>query len=213
MEHLNNTELYAAKSIINQGLSKAAQSLSFFMKEEIRFKELSFSINKIKKEIDFTSKFGENIHLLITNVIGELKGVCCLIFSEEEADKLRHTALPKEIIENPVLMAEMSDAIMLEVDNIISASVITQFSNLLNHKIYGGVPELKKLSFQQLSEYVSSNFMQELYIINFKTQFTSSELNFNPEFVWLFDNTFLNSIKTFARDNAKLSQLEANAFA
>jgi len=211
MENLNTKELFAAKSIINQGLSKAAESLSFFMKEEIHFNELSFSINKIDKGIDFTSKFGTNIHLLITNVIGELKGVCCLIFSEEEADKLRHTALPKEIIENPALMAEMSDAIMLEVDNIISASVITQFSNILNHKIYGGVPELKKLSTEELNDYIHSNFMQDLYIINFKTQFASSQINFNPEFVWLFDNTFMNSVKSFALDNANMSKLEVYA--
>lgn len=210
MENLNNTELFAAKTIINQGLSKAAESLSFFMKEEISFKELSFSINKLNNSIDFTSKFGENIHLLITNVIGELKGVCCLIFSEEEADKLRHTALPKEIIENPALMAEMSDAIMLEVDNIISASVITQFSNILNHKIYGGVPELKKLTVQEMNEYASTNFLKEMYIINFKTQFQSSHLNFNPEFVWLFDNTFLDSIKSFALDGNNINKLEVS---
>ncbi|WP_317898021.1 chemotaxis protein CheC [Aurantibacillus circumpalustris] len=213
MENLNSTELFAAKTIINQGLEKAAQSLSFFMKEEITFKELSFSINKVNKNIDFTSKFGKNIHLLITNVIGELKGVCCLIFSEEEADKLKQTALPKEIIENPELMAEMADAIMLEVDNIISASVITKFSDILNHKIYGGVPELKKLSFEEMNDYVTNNFLQDLYIINFKTQFQSSHLNFNPEFVWLFDNTFLNSIKSFALDGSNIDKLEVSSMA
>ena len=50
-----------------------------------------------------------------------------------------------EITGNPEIMAEMSDGILLEVDNIISASVITQFSNILNHRIHGGVPQLKKL--------------------------------------------------------------------
>ncbi|PBQ33754.1 hypothetical protein CNR22_18860 [Sphingobacteriaceae bacterium] len=213
MENLNTTELFAAKSIINQGLSKAAESLSFFMKEQISFKELSFSINKLNPDTNFTQKSGENIHLLITNVIGELKGVCCLIFSEQEADKLRHTALPPEIVSNPELMAEMSDAIMLEVDNIISASVITQFSNILNHKIYGGVPELKKLSSVEMNDYMTSHFLQDLYIINFNTQFKSSQLNFNPEFIWLFDTTFLDSIKSFALDNANITKLEVNDFA
>jgi chemotaxis protein CheY-P-specific phosphatase CheC len=207
MENLNTIELFAAKSIINKGLAKAAESLSFFMKEEILFNESSFNINKLDKNTDFTSKLGKNIHLLITNVIGELKGVCCLIFSEAEADKLRHSALPKEITENPELMAEMSDAIMLEVDNIISASVITQFSNLLNNRIYGSVPELKKLSIEELSTYVESNFARELYIINFKTRFSSVKLDFNPEFVWLFDKTFMESIRSFANKSMNLSRL------
>jgi len=211
MENLNTTELFAAKSIINLGLSKAAESLSFFMKEQIRFNELSFSINKINQQVDFTSKSGNNIHLLITSIVGELKGVCCLIFTEEEADKLRQAALPKEIIDDPALMAEMSDAILLEVDNIISASVITQFSNILKHNIHGGVPELKKLSVEQINQYAASNFLQEMYIINFKTQFESAQLNFNPEFIWLFDNTFLESVKSFALDNSNITRLEINS--
>jgi chemotaxis protein CheY-P-specific phosphatase CheC len=207
MENLNNAELFAAKSIINKGLSRAAESLSFFMKEEIHFNELSFSVNKVQKESTFTSKPGKNIHLLITNVIGELKGVCCLIFSEDEADKLRSTALPKEILDNPAMMLEMSDAIMLEVDNIISASVITEFSNILNNKIHGGVPELKKMSLHEINNYVASNFSRDMYIINFKTRFSSGQLDFNPEFVWLFDNTFLHSVRNFTVSNINASQL------
>jgi chemotaxis protein CheY-P-specific phosphatase CheC len=209
MENLNNNELLAARSIINIGLCKAAESLSFFMKEEISFNSLCFSVKRIEDGLDFTTKRGTNIHLLITYVIGELKGVCCLVFSEEEANKLRHTALPKEVTENPVAMAEMSDAILLEVDNIISASVITQFSNILKHNIYGGVPELKKFSCGgSLDAFVKSTFLQDMYVINFKIQFTSKLLNFSPEFVWLFDSTFLDSIRTFVSDQANLLKLE-----
>lgn len=206
MEKLNHTELNAAQLIISQGFSKAAESLSFFMKEKICFSELSFSANKIEEQNAFTSKQGENIHLLTTSVIGELKGICFLIFSEEEANKLRQTALPKEILDNPVMMNEMSDAIMLEVDNIISASVITQFSNILKHKIYGGVPELKKLNSTQLSEYIHRSFEPNTYFINFKTQLSSASLNFNPEFMWLLDDTFLNSIKNYAQQNSVVNE-------
>ena len=210
MEKLTTKELSAAKYIINQGLTRAAESLSFFMKEQIKFNELDFNVNKLNLETEFTSKRGSNIHLLITNVIGELKGVCCLVFSEEEADKLRQTALPKEIIENPAMMAEMSDAILLEVDNIISASVITEFSNILNTKIYGGVPDLKKFDVTQLNQFVSDNYSKDLYIINFKTHFTSSQLDFNPDFVWLFDNSFQDSIKSFAQNKFEESRLEVS---
>src|SRR5207253_956856 len=116
-------------------------------------------------------------------------------------DKLRNTALPKEILENPAMMLEMSDAIMLEVDNIISASVITEFSNILNNKIYGGVPELKKMNLEEINTYVGNNFSKDLYIINFKTRFSSGQMDFNPEFVWLFDNTFFQSVRSFTIAN------------
>jgi chemotaxis protein CheY-P-specific phosphatase CheC len=208
MEKLNPKELNAARSIINIGLSRAATSLSFFMKEEIRINGLDLRFNKFENQSDFTCKFGNNIHFLVTEVIGELKGTCCLIFSEEEADHLRTAALPQDIRENVQMMAEMSDAIMLEVDNIISASVITEFSNLLGHKIYGGVPNLKKFTVNEMEEFVKQNYEKEMYIINFKSHFVSSKLDFKPDFVWLFDDSFLNSVKEFSASQSNLKKLE-----
>lgn len=198
METFNQKEMQAARNIISAGLVKAAESLSFFMNETITLNEFdqeeSLSVNAIEIE----KKNQSNIHLMITKVIGELNGVCCLIFSEEEADQLRNTALPPEVLNSPEMMAEMSDGIMLEVDNIISASVITQFSNLLKVKIYGGVPALRKVDSVELENYLQNEINNELYLISFKTKFKSSHVSFAPEFIWLFDNTFVESIKKFS---------------
>jgi len=198
METFNQKEMQAARNIISAGLVKAAESLSFFMNETITLnefdKEESLSVNAIEIE----KKNQSNIHLMITKVIGELNGVCCLIFSEEEADQLRNTALPPEVLNSPEMMAEMSDGIMLEVDNIISASVITQFSNLLKVKIYGGVPALRKVDSTELEKYLQEEINNEMYLVSFKTKFKSSHVSFAPEFIWLFDNTFVESIKNYS---------------
>jgi chemotaxis protein CheY-P-specific phosphatase CheC len=197
MVTFNQKEMQAARNIISAGLVKAAESLSFFMNETITLNELdqeeSLSVNTIEIE----KKNQSNIHLMITKVIGELKGVCCLIFSEEEANQLRNTALPPEVLNSPEMMAEMSDGIMLEVDNIISASVITQFSNMLKVKIYGGVPELRKVNSTELESYLQEEINNEMYLVSFKTKFKSSHVSFAPEFIWLFDNTFVESIKNY----------------
>jgi len=194
----NTQEMQTARNIISAGLVKAAESLSFFMNETITLNEVDqddqFSVHSIEIE----KKNQSNIHLMITKVIGELNGVCCLIFSEEEADQLRNTALPQEVLNSPEMMAEMSDGIMLEVDNIISASVITQFSNMLKVKIYGGVPALRKVDSVELENYLQNEINNELYLISFKTKFKSSHVSFAPEFIWLFDNTFVESIKKFS---------------
>ncbi|MES2760885.1 MAG: hypothetical protein V4677_01710 [Bacteroidota bacterium] len=195
MKKLDTNELLIAEKLVRKGLLKAAESLSFFMNEDLGINELNFKINE---EIDWPTKTGENIHLLTTEVMGELPGVCYLIFSEEEANKLREIALSAEIRNNPELVAEMNDAIMLEVDNIISASVITEFSNILKQKIYGNVPNLVIVNETQLKSLLNAKLDGDMYIINFKTQFMSSNLNFSPEFVWLFGNKFLDSIKQLA---------------
>ncbi|PBQ34531.1 hypothetical protein CNR22_23025 [Sphingobacteriaceae bacterium] len=197
MNKISDIELSAASEIVNKGLFKAAESLSFFMKEKISLDEMDYSFNKSSEPADFTSKKGNNIHLLLTEIIGDLKGICCLIFSEEEADKLRQAALPEEIRNNPAIMAEMSDGILLEVDNIISASVITQFSNILKHKIYGGVPALKKISSEQINQYIKGKLEDDMFVVSFNTHFVSENLDFGPQFLWLFDSSFAESIKKY----------------
>lgn len=198
IQNLTSHEIDVAKKIISTGLVKSAESLSFFMNETITLKDFDAEKQLHQPPLELGKKNESNIHLLTTKVIGEMKGICCLIFSEEEANHLRSAALPPEILNSPEMMAEMSDGIMLEVDNIISASVITQFSNLLKVKIHGGVPDLKKVSFEEMEDYISREVNNELYLISFKTSFESSKAQFNPEFVWLFDNTFIDNIKKYA---------------
>ena len=198
MKDLTPQEIDVARKIISAGLVKSAESLSFFMNETISLKDFDAEKNLDNPPLELGKKDESNIHLLTTKVIGEMKGICCLIFSEEEADHLRKAALPQEILDSPEMMEEMSDGIMLEVDNIISASVITQFSNLLKVKIHGGVPNLKKVTFNEMEEYISGEVNNELYLISFKTSFESSKAQFNPEFLWLFDNTFIDCIKKYA---------------
>jgi len=202
MQGLTENEIVEAKRVIAAGLVKAAESLSFFMNEKVTLKPLDGEEN-----MDIPGPLGkkgqENIHLMITKVIGDIKGVCWLIFSEEEANILRSTALPADMLSNPEIMAEMSDGIMLEVDNIISASVITQFSNMLKVKIHGGVPHLIKLNYEEMTKLLDDERENEKYFINFKTSFESSIANFNPEFLWLFNDDFLESIKKIAENELK----------
>ena len=155
--------------------------------------------------LDLDRKGQENIHLLITKVVGEIQGVCCLIFSEEEAEHLRNVALPDEIKSSPEMMAEMSDGILLEVDNIISASVITHFSNVLKAKMHGDVPALKKVNYTEMIDFVRSEISDKLYLVSFKTSFHSSNVHFKPEFLWLFEQNFINGVTKYHEESIQSS--------
>ena len=209
MVNLNNAELFAAKEIINLGLLKAADSLSFFMKEKLDLRGMDYNFNNSQELNVVTGKTGENIHLLVTEVVGNIKGICCLIFSEEEADQLQKAALPPEILNNPAMMAEMGDAILLEVDNIISAAIITQFSNMLQQKMHGDVPTLQKLSADGLSQFINSTISPDAFVTNFKTSFVKDKVNFSPDFfMCLYDPSFIDSIKQFAADKNNIEMLK-----
>lgn len=205
MNTLTKDQKRKAKEIISAGLTKAAESLSFFMNEKI---DLDTSDDGCLDcdPLDLDRKGEENIHLLLTKVVGEIQGICCLIFSEEEANHLRNVALPDEIKNSPEMMAEMSDGILLEVDNIISASVITHFSNILKTKMHGDVPALKKVNYNEMIEFVKQEISDSLYIVSFKTSFSSSNVHFNPEFLWLFDRNFIQGITSQFEETTQSSK-------
>jgi len=52
---------------------------------------------------------------------------------------------------------------------------------------------------------LNEKMSDDMYSINFKAQFMSSNVNFSPEFVWLFNNNFLESIKHLALGNSDSS--------
>ena len=65
-------------------------------------------------------------------------------------------------------------------------------------KIHGGVPTLKKVNSEELEKFFQEEISKELYLISFKTSFKSSHVSFAPEFVWLFDDSFIQNIKNLA---------------
>ena len=198
MEILNNKELGVAKAIINAGLKAAAEKLSFFMKEPVQIKEVDVNGLEVAYKEGFQLKYEANTHLLLTEVVGELEGLCCLVFSEQEANHFQQKALPEEITQDSNLFETMKEAILLEVDNIIAASVVTEFSNLLQRKMHGSVPQLKVINNPDFEKFIAERLSSSSHIINFKTSFVSSNKAFSPLFIWFMNEPFIDDIKQYA---------------
>lgn len=195
MEVFNKVELQTAESIINQGLMSAAQTLSFFMKEPITVEQIGVNDLGVANKGPLKLKCSTNTHLLTTRVVGELEGFCCLIFTEEEAQMLRKVALPPEVLNDPAMYEAMKDAILLEVDNIIAAAVITQFANLLRRKMHGAVPELSVIDGAQFDAFIKDHLDDRSHVINFKTNFSAPNKSFSPMFLWFMNQPFIDDVK------------------
>jgi chemotaxis protein CheY-P-specific phosphatase CheC len=208
MIELTEIELSTSKEIINIGLAKAADSLSFFMHEKILIRSIDFKIVQLKDNQYLNDEDNRKYFVLTTDVIGELKGICYLVFSEEEANRIYKMSLPESILNSEEGMKEMGPAILLEIDNIVSAAVITQFSNLLNFKIYGGVPRLEEKTMQAFKSEIISQTNAEDYMINFRAEFIASGENFNPQFIWLLNQKFFVGVKDFLENSENLKNLE-----
>jgi chemotaxis protein CheY-P-specific phosphatase CheC len=201
MTDLSPTELKTANQIINAGLIKAADSLSFFMKEKIEFIAHDERITSGHKVLNFSPEKKGGLNVLTTQILGEMKGSCYLIFSEEESDILCKLSLGPDLTEQTDARQEMKNAFLLEIDNIISAAVITQFANILRKNIYGSVPSLRKLQYAEYKAFLGQEVSNDLYVIHFETRFISGRMNFCPEFLWLFDSGFVENVRLFATRN------------
>jgi chemotaxis protein CheY-P-specific phosphatase CheC len=202
MKNLSEKEINSAKYIISSGLSKAAQSLSFFMKETINLKETDFSItNRGDVNIKFESDT-DKLFVLYTEIKGELNGICYLVFNQNEVDELCKVALPSEITGNADKLKNMQEPLLLEIDNIISASVITQLANHLKQKMYGDVPHLIVMNSSELKETIVKQLEPNNLIIGFQTEFLSSNSNFHPEFYWILEPSFIDSVRKISLEQA-----------
>ncbi|MEN8247450.1 MAG: hypothetical protein ABFS32_00835 [Bacteroidota bacterium] len=208
MDLLNNIESDVAKEVINIGLSKAADSLSFFSQQKviIRNSELSF---KNAEEVDkISEKEGNSIYILTTEIIGDMTGICYLIFNENEADELIKLSIPPSMLQDEEQKQMMAEEILKEADNIISASVITQFSNLLNISMHGGVPAMDVVEDDKLTSFMKSKGTTTDHLLQINAQFHTETTEFSPEFIWFLDNKFIEGIKQFVKDDPTLEKLK-----
>ena len=191
---LNETEFKAATDLINGGLTMAKESMQMILRSPISLSKIDY--NESNSEIsDYVPKSGDETHLLKTELKGQLKGSCYLIFTEEEVKKITAACLPASLEEETEMNKMMKMEFLKEVDNMVAAAVITQFANILGLEIYGHVPGLHIMNPDEVAGYLRSETTEFDTIIHFKAKFIGEELEINPDFVWIFNEKFLDRIK------------------
>ncbi len=191
---LDQVDLDFTKEVINIGLAKSADSLSFFLNEKVYIHPYDLKFNSNNYFPLSKKKSINNSYLLTTHIRGEFQGKAYLVFSEKEVDKLLLKNFPASIRENPAERTNVINDFLLEIDNIISASVITQFANLLKRNIYGDVPTLDIMPNTELNDFLRKNNPGELKIFYFNSKFVTKNVDISPEFIWLLDDRFFNQV-------------------
>jgi len=208
MNHIfNKLELDLATEAINIGLAKAADSLSFFTREKVVIRSKDLIISEIKEEKLYT-KSSDPLTVLSTQIKGGMKGYCYLIFTQKEIEHLFQLSLPKSVLDNKEQMVEMGKAILMEVDNIITAAVVTQFSNLFKTDMHGYVPEHFSGNKQEVDSYIRGHTNEGNLILHFNTPLISGVQSIAPEFLWCMDDTFIQAVKKFVQEDDNFNKLK-----
>ncbi len=172
----------------------AKSSMEQILQSPITLKKVAFGIDK-----EDVSKFrseAKNVSLIKTELMGELKGSCFLVFSESDVEKINKACLPAEILNDDSPESKMMIlGFLTEIDNMVAAAVITEFANFLGVDIYGNVPTLHVLDQGNVNEFLANETTSFDSVIHFKAIFKGEELDISPDFIWIFNEKFMDKIK------------------
>ena len=91
-----------------------------------------------------------NLYVLSTQLIGDISGKTFLIVDENESDEILRAMDLR--IANPTL----NEAFLMEIDHVISSSVLAEFSNALAIEVYTDLAELTRLPATELHGFLRS---------------------------------------------------------
>lgn len=167
--------------VMNTGFERAATSFSKLINKSVKISNSNSIFVLHDEDFSYISEEAGELYVLVTQIIGEISGKSFLIFNHYESQEIF------KVISPLVRDASLNESFLLEIDNIISASVIAELSNALNLEIYGDVPQIIKVDSQHLQALIGAEVNKanpsSLIFSNTTFQFENSE-RVHPQFIW-----------------------------
>jgi len=183
--------------LMNLGFKRAAESFSKFLQVPVRVATPQVSAVNMPNRYSNYSEEKEDLYVLVTQIIGAFSGKSYLILNYRETEEIFKT-----VFKDHRALANMKEALLMDIDNIVSASVISELANVLDVEIYGDVPVLKRIPFKNLQLFFRDEQGEEdvtkLIFTNTVFLFDSKD-HIRPQFVWrltanVFDSVLVHKI-------------------
>lgn len=195
LNNFQENELEIATRLIFDGLSMAKSSMEQILQSPITIKTIDYG-DENKKFPSVNIVPGSTLQIIKTGLIGDLKGTSHLIFTKKDVEKVCRACLPAKFLdENTPENQMMKLGFLTEIDNMVAAAVITEFSNFLGVDIYGMVPTMQLVKAEEVDVYFQEESKVFDSMIHFKAIFQGKELDISPDFVWIFQNELVEKIK------------------
>lgn len=199
--NLTEREIDATKKLLRLGMSKAALAFQSVLGTEAILTGIDTKLEEVLDVPQYCTKTETKSHLLKTELVGDLKGFCHLIFTETEVQKIQNAGLPEEVlINNNPETRLMKLEFLTEIDNMVAGSVITQFANFLDLEVYGNVPSLHVMQSEEVNKYIKAETAVYESKVEFRANFNIPGLGVQPEFIWLLQESFIEMIKANAEN-------------
>lgn len=179
--------------IMNQGFQRASDAFSSFIGKSVKITNTQSVLVRHANDFSCISDEDGEIIVLVTKLIGDLTGKSYLILNADETSEIvKITSQTFGFVSH-----QLNDALLMEIDNIISASVISELSNNLKLEVYGDVPMLKRMKAEELENFMEREVegmdRSAMILSNTTFQFNVSE-RVHPQFLWKLSSKIFESV-------------------
>ncbi len=180
------------EEILQKGYRRAAASFSTMIGSAVRIENKRVDVVSDKKVIGQAINDRDNLILIVTSIIGALKGESYFMLTGNEEQVI--CEMCKKAFGGGTSIK--NELVLKEIDNIISAAVITEFSNALSLRIYGDVPNLFHSSDPVLWNSAIRVDEGDDYFIMANANFEfEGQSPVSPSFVWRFEKKIMTLIE------------------
>lgn len=183
------------KKAFELGYSNAASSLSKMIHHKIEVHPFNHKLHRLHDDESsgFMTAMTKGSKMLVTtDVFGDVAGKSYLFLSQEE-----FAALTRGINGTGSREVNLREEFIKELDNILSASVITMLSNQLKLKMYGDVPSLVgSVASENILELIEDDFSEEAEEVYVNAICFSLENHpgITPCFIWAMDGKIISAL-------------------
>jgi chemotaxis protein CheY-P-specific phosphatase CheC len=180
------------KDAFEAGLLRASNSFSQLANHKVTcddFQHGDHNVNALTLAPSYQRYSQIPRYLLTTEIFGEVKGKCYLYLSQPDFE-----FLTRNIPEPQQGKIDLREEFVKELDNILSAAVVTQLSNSLHQKMFGDVPIFVGKVSSRLEDIIYDDFCsetEEVHINSIYFNFKDVD-NVSPLFIWVFDTSVVN---------------------
>jgi chemotaxis protein CheY-P-specific phosphatase CheC len=186
-----NEELVGA--FISKVMERAANSFSQIAGMQIQSRSMEVTLAEETSIRLNRARNGQTLCVIVTPLLGGLAGRSYLVLDPAEIDVLLENSPFKP---SSGFDTALKEALLKEVDNIVSASVITELANQFKIDLYGDVPELLMISQADFSEMVSQYIPNgQLSLVCAGGFVANDNEKFAPQFIWKFSSAIVKEIE------------------
>jgi chemotaxis protein CheY-P-specific phosphatase CheC len=177
--------------VMSKGFERAATSFSQLINRPVKIINSQSILIKNEEAVSYISEESGDLSVLVTQIIGDITGKSYLIFNQDESKEIFRA------LKTSVINESLNEAFLMEIDNIISASVISELSNSIELEIYGDVPKLTKIHSSDLHAFMNkdgvANDHSSVIFCNTTFQFDEHD-RVHPQFIWRLSNKIFEMI-------------------